>query len=333
MIKEYLQLGRAQTASVEIGGFTIAGILSHTPLWLIIIYAFMGLLTHLAGFGENSISDLKYDKSDPNKQKHPLVSGKISLTQGWRFVLFLQTIVILFVSIIVVYRGTYLSLIPFLIFIIFGYIYNHYAKIHKVLGVFSISLSFASIFLTMAMLWNGSISLLIWSVTIYSFLYVMLQIAILGEIKDIEQSKENNILRRLGLKISFINDKKYYIPSKLVIIFVVGLFFIRWYSLFVISLFTMFSYLIIFLIFNVATLIIYSYSLRHYSSIHIWNRNKELRNMGLLEAFTYVLLVIALSPVLGILATLLLIFIPMLWFIFMNKFLWPETGSSFAPGV
>ncbi|MEM5820026.1 MAG: UbiA family prenyltransferase, partial [Candidatus Aenigmatarchaeota archaeon] len=181
MIREYLQLGRAQTASVEIGGFTIAGILSHTPLWLIIIYAFMGLLTHLAGFGENSISDLKYDKSDPNKQKHPLVSGKISLTQGWRFVLILQMIVILFVLIIITYRGTYLSLIPFLIFIIFGYIYNHYAKIHKVLGVFSISLSFSSIFLTMAMLWNGSISLLIWSVIIYSFLYVMVQIAIMGE--------------------------------------------------------------------------------------------------------------------------------------------------------
>lgn len=333
MIKEYLQLGRAQTASVEIGGFTIAGILSHAPLYLIIVYAIMGLLTHLGGFGGNSISDLKFDKLDPNKKSHPLELGIISIQKGWTFILVCQMIVVLFIISIVVYRSTYISLIPFVLFIVFGYVYNYYAKTHKVLGVIAISLSFALMFLAMALLWNGMATTLIIAVTIFSFLYVMLQIAVLGEVKDIQRDKEHNILRALDLEIKFKNNREYYVPSVAVTIFITLMFAIRWASLFVVSAITMNSNLVMFAIYSIAILLIYIYATKHYVFTHIWNRNKELKSMGMLEAFTYVLLVLALFPVLGIIATLLLIFIPMLWFIGLNMWLWSDTGSGFAPGV
>jgi 4-hydroxybenzoate polyprenyltransferase len=333
MIKEYLQTGRAQTASVEIGGFAIAGILSHAPLYLIIVYSIMGLFTHLGGFGGNSISDLKYDMLDPNKKSHPLVAGTISVVKAVQFIVTCQLIVILFFIMLAIYRSTYISFVPFILFILSGYVYNYYAKSHKVLGIIAISLSFAMIFLAFALLWNGIASSLIIAVTCFSFLYVMLQIAVLGEVKDIERNAEHNILRSMNLKIEYLNNHEYYMPSMMVTVFVLLMFTVRWSSLFVVSTLTMYHYTVMFVIYNIAIMLIFAYASKHYMFKHLWFRNKELKSMGMLEAFTYVLLVLSLTTVIGIVGMLILIFVPILWFFGMNKMLWSDTGSGFAPGV
>jgi 4-hydroxybenzoate polyprenyltransferase len=83
-VADYLRLGRVQTAAMTVptaivpyflatGGFDVA-------VWVWVLWAFA---VHYCGLATNNLMDLPFDKQDPNKQLFPLVSGALSERQGW----------------------------------------------------------------------------------------------------------------------------------------------------------------------------------------------------------------------------------------------------------
>ena len=94
-LRSWAQIFRWHTAPGEIllvlGPYLLG---NYNPLMIPVLIIFMWLL-HGFSFGVNSLLDtaMGYDKKDPSKQHHPLVSGKISLHDGFNVVLWGYSIV------------------------------------------------------------------------------------------------------------------------------------------------------------------------------------------------------------------------------------------------
>ena len=202
-IRDYLRLGRAQTAAVEGAGFPLAAWIGGAPLWALPLFALLGLLAHVGGFGENGITDLRYDRLDPSKATHPLVAGRMSILSALLLVFGCQAAGIgLFLGL--AQYSSHLAQIPLLAFVGYiglGHAYNVAGKWWKPGAVLSISGSFALAFLACGSAWTGHANGLIWAVTFYAFVFTAFQIAVAGELKELGQSNERNILRRLGTRI------------------------------------------------------------------------------------------------------------------------------------
>jgi len=155
-VKEYLQIGRAQTFSAD---------------WLLVIVAFLCgrfnvpqalLLTvilwfgHLLTFGHNSlldactvatIGDLPYDAKDPNKKHFPLISGSITLHSAK--IIILSGLCILALSGIIFTwffaSNLPLALIAYFIYWVFGISYNEGLSKETPLSFIPITICFSGL--------------------------------------------------------------------------------------------------------------------------------------------------------------------------------------------
>ena len=64
-----------------------------------------------------------------------------------------------------------------------------------------------------------------------------------------------------------------------------------------------------------------------------FDRARRVKLMGIGEAGSYLLLVLALVPVLWPWLWVAFIILPVLWYVSMNRVLWSGSGSAWAPGV
>ncbi|MCA1813061.1 MAG: UbiA family prenyltransferase [Halobacteriales archaeon] len=83
-LADYLRLGRVQTAAMTVPTAIIPYYLAtgqfDAMTWVWVLWAFA---VHYCGLATNNLMDLPFDKQDPNKQLFPLVSGALSERQGW----------------------------------------------------------------------------------------------------------------------------------------------------------------------------------------------------------------------------------------------------------
>jgi len=83
-VLDYLRLGRVQTAAMTVPTAIIPYYLATgqfgVMVWVWVVWAFA---VHYCGLATNNLMDLPFDKKDPNKQLFPLVSGALSERQGW----------------------------------------------------------------------------------------------------------------------------------------------------------------------------------------------------------------------------------------------------------
>lgn len=313
MLLTYLRLFRVHTAAltwaIALLGYGLAGgkIFSIEAF----LFAFFGFLWHLVGFTDNNVFDYQYDVKDPAKQHFPLVKGQVTVWDA-------DLIVKIGVSILAVY-GAWLAqakapaLVAMLIGITTGFIYNRYNKVHLWKPI-PISLCFAAVPMFTFLSTGQSPNFLTWLVMAYVFMQVWYQIAVSGEMKEIEIPAENNILRKLGARVS---DGELIIPTK------AGLFIAVSKSVhLVIGASVAFIMGTAWYAIPFAGAIIFFYTQQSSSR---WDRKKKLMQMSLVEMFSYYLIVVALWPTLGLYESVFLLFGATLWFLGLNRLLW-KTG-------
>ncbi len=335
-VKDVARLGRLQTAVLEMLGFAIAGILGGFPVAWIPILVVFGLVAHLAGFGMNSVSDYLagYDARDPAKADHPLVAGRMSVREARSWVVVWVSLGILMEAAILHVTSSrsvsiWMPALAFAAYLGLGTLYNVSGKGHKAVKVLEISAAYALGFLAVGTAWAGTSTGLVDLVALYIFLYGAYDIAIAGELKDIGQAHEDNLLRRLGADVDpgtlwFSLSRKARIVAAVLasgkilavaaLAYAVGGTF--WAGLITLP--------------TLGVLVVYD---RQILQPGAYDRPRRLRTMGLGEAVSYLLAVLALAPILGVAGTAIFTVLPVVWFLSVNRWLWPSTGSSWAPGV
>lgn len=328
-LADYLRIARAQTAAVEGAGFPLAAWIGGAPLWTLPLFAVLGILCHFAGFGENSLSDLAFDRLDPSKADHPVVAGRVSAGAGWAFVIALQLIAAELMVVIVWRTGAWVALAPFAGYVLLGHAYNFLGKRNKPLAVLEISGAFALAFLAMATAWGRSPGGLVWAVVAYAFVMTAFQIAIAGEVKELGQANERNLLRRIGTRVESGRLTGGWPPYGFLLATALSL--AKAVALGVVA------YAVAGLGWGIVVYAASWIGFMAYTLLLLYpdafDRPRRLRIMGLGEAASYLFLVTALLPALAPWLWVPFVVLPVLWFGALNRALWARTGSAWAPGV
>jgi len=160
-----------------------------------------GVLYHLAGYGMNSLEDWRagFDKEDPHKQHHPLNSGTLSESSSSLVVYSLFVAAVVYA--IVLARFNVLAVVVISLGVMSGVAYNLLAK-GTVFKPVPIAIAHTTMFITPYVALGGSLeSVTFWLAVVFMLFWVAFQIGISGEIKDLEDTGEYNVLEEsFGLK-------------------------------------------------------------------------------------------------------------------------------------
>ena len=199
IVKEYLKCTRAHTAPLEmipaiVGAAVATGDVTSPE---VVIWAVFGLLYHLAGYGMNSYTDWAngYDMMDENKAHHPLNTGTIKPTTAKKLVMGLLGITLIYTAVFA--YPSYAAIGMVLGATVLGSVYNEYGKKFQEKWIpisVAHSMTFAVPYVASSVDPNPYILGL---GTAFVFLWVVFQIAVSGEVKDIMQDEEN-YLSKLG---------------------------------------------------------------------------------------------------------------------------------------
>ncbi len=202
----YARLTRFQTVPLEMVPATVGAVVATGSLfdWQVLPWVVFGVLYHLVGYGQNSLEDWKrgWDTDDPNKQHHPLNAGMLTQRQADLFVYGLFAVTILYTAAIVS------SWVAFALFVtglpIAGTLYNTIGKQTRWKFLF-IAYSHVTVFAVPYYSIAGTVDPILLLGSLYLFVWVVFQIAISGEIKDLAQD-EANVLKELGSDIKSSQD-------------------------------------------------------------------------------------------------------------------------------
>ncbi len=312
---EWLRFARPHTSCLTWGVALLAVAVSGVNIFSLtgLMFFLFALLFHIVGFCDNNLCDYEFDKLDPNKAHFPLVKGTVSFGSGD---LFVKCGLVLLVIFAVMITNHLVALVPLTVGIIAGLVYNRWSKRTHLNGMF-ISTCFAAVPAFIFVAITGELNYISWLVILFVFLQVYFQITVSGCLKEIQQSKEKNILRLLG---ATVKDTRNGLFSK----FNPGLSRVYALILKLIGLMVALAIasvditIIPFMLFIIVTCVV---TMRMMSA-GTWDRDKKLRQMSIIEIFTYVTLVLAVYPILGGTATVFLIVAPIAWFLILNRVLW-----------
>lgn len=341
-IRSYLQLTRSHTAPLEMVPALLGALLATEGQVTsgVLLWGLFGLLYHLAGYGMNSLVDWEkgYDKYDRNKLHHPLNRGDLSprrshLLIGGLFMFVVVLGVALAWPNTAAYAAMFLGAVS-------GVIYNFYGKETDLKFIF-ISIAHTSVFFVPYVAMGGDIFDIPFILgALYIFLWVVFQISVSGEIKDIKEIKEMNFLRdTLGVyvfkNISGDLEKNYLvfsIKAKLYPMGVKGLNLVIGFLLFLLLTedlsegssppFFMILVWVLIVIAGVYTLLLIKNG--------EYNRDKRIRKMAMVELLTLFVFVSSLYGVIGLDAAIMLMVGSSLWVLVFNQIEW---GRWIAPDV
>jgi len=201
-VRKWLRLTRAHTAPLEAVPAVVGALLAtngHVTSG-VVIWGIFGILYHLTGYGMNSVTDwvAGYDKNDPNKQHHPLNSGSTSpvVALGVVTALFMATIALAMFQ-----SPTGPTLLLLVVMIVGGFAYNMVGKTLRYVKWLPISIAHTTVFVLPYVASGGDVSSLPFQLsTLAVFIWVVFQIAISGEVKDLSQDEEN-LLQDMGCTV------------------------------------------------------------------------------------------------------------------------------------
>ena len=331
-MRPYLQLTRAHTVPLEAipagvgAALAVGGVLN----WSVLAWILAGMMYHLAGYGMNSVTDWEggYDKNDPHKQHHPLNTGELTLEKAKLTIKVLFAVTAVYVA--VISASEPIAWVVCATGVGFGVAYNKVGK-RTVFKPVLISIAHTSLFVAAYVSSGGSSQILLASTTIFVFVWVMFQIAISGEIKDLLVMDEYNLLREGALlRIIEIGDDKDVKPSNTMRFLVMAL--------------TMTKVFLATLIFmalggglyseGAAILVAVSAITTIYSMKLIepgpYNRKERVRLMSVVEMTTLGMFVFSTVPELGVWWASQLFTLSIGWVMLFNRIQW---GSTIAPDV
>lgn len=323
MVRPYLQLSRIHTAPLETIPAIAAGMLVTNDPVLIAAAGLFGLLYHIAGYSHNSYSDWRngYDKDDSNKQHHPLNTGALSPRAAKLFVLTSMLAAMVYgltISLNSSDAFAYMSLA-----VIAGIYYNEIGK-ETYLKFIPISFAHTSTFAVPYLAFGGAVSdiTFIYGV-IFVFLWVVYQISVSGEMKDLD-SEEENFLKYLGLK-QYTNYTmapprvRMYSLGMRAIIGLIG-------AITVVKLTLNPLYLIPIAGFTILSMILDD-RMMHPTFVQ---RHKRIRYMAIIEFCSMGIFISMFSPIINPVVGAWLIAISFVWVRAFNGYLW---GTKVAPRV
>jgi len=331
-MREWLQLFRSQTASATfillLTFYLLGGGELFSPMGLALIVA--SLLIHYSTFGQNSLNDflLGYDKVDPNKKHHPLVSGKIKPEQAIKVINVMLFLSSLF-CVILALHGANPTLALTFSFLAYtsGYWYNSGFSKVSLLKPIPITIAFTSIGLYAYFLSAKELTTLAILCVLYVALTMLFQIGIEGELKDYKDTKEVNILHKISKDTFVTLGVILKIVNLLVGMYIASLV---WANLPAIS---RIAIAIISFLTIVASLFImrylFNYGLIIYETCRKC-RKYVLRYCALMEILTIYYLLIVLIPKIGLVNVLFMTILGIVYFMAMNKINW---GTLVAPMV
>lgn len=311
------------TWSVALLGYLAAG--GELFSWGALAAFKLGLIWHITGFTHNNIADYKYDLTDPNKQHFPLVNGTIPYKYAKIFVA--KAFIVLGIVIFWVAGTNIAALTVAAVGVASGVIYNLYGKRHYWKPI-PIATCFASIPLLTYLSTGKEPGFLIWTITGVVFLQIVFQIAVSGELKEIEQASEKNILRALGAKVVGTEWRGYYFQGS------IGVTSLGWITkasqlILAAQLLVKSEELLSWIAFILISAFILLFSAELTGSGK-WDRGKRVKKMAMVELLSYWILVAALAQTIGVAEALLLFFAMPAWFMALNKVMW---GTWVAPKV
>lgn len=315
MLRDWLQLCRAQTAPATIALVLVAFLAAGGDLtWAVPLGAFAWIV-HLFSFGHNSLMDtaMGYDLRDPSKKPHPLVAGRIKLSDAHKIIHWGSALLAV-LGIAITYLmspAPFLALTCFLLFVVFGNAYNSGLSKVSLLGFLPISICFAAIGAWGWLLASPSLGTLGWVLVAYFFFTILFQIGWSGFIKEMGVRERSNLLIKLGAKLRGgkfePGPARYYgYGVKLINLSLGG-----------VLLYLAFSWqgLVSLLFFGGIAL----YFLHQLTKYRKYIRDRELMNMSLEEVATIFLPLAIVAPLVPALALMAFGFA---YFIGINKLLW-----------
>ncbi len=326
---EYLRLLRfhtsAATASAPLIGGLIAGQREIIPLFVLLV---IGILYHIYGFVLNEYIDIEVDKKSIELHKKPLVSGSIPVKHAGFIVLFSS----IFACVLTIVIFQKLLPIIFLLFaIVLGGIYDVFGK--RIIGSdFILGIGFFFICLFGVSTFSSNFTTIIYIVCLAYFLHIVFNNAVEGGLKDVYHDSlagAKTTATRMGVKVK---EGKLIVTKKFLgFAYIINIIFIAFVFLLIFEQNQHFSfdrYLVQISILVILTAILL-YSMYKFLHTKTYDRSKLKKLFSVHEMISYFMLLIALSPILGLEITLFLMLLPSTWYLIFNgilygKFLQPQ---------
>ena len=204
-LKSWLQLFRAQTAPATILLVLVPFLAGNPISGTVVVIAIYALLVHLFSFGGNSLMDtiMGYDREDPSKQHHPLISGAISLPLAHN-VIHWGLIILTAIGVAITYLispNPLPAMAALVMWVALGHGYNEGLSKESLFGFISISLCFTSMAAWAWFLGHMELTPLGSLYLLYVFTVILFQISYSGHLKEMGQSERSNILIKMGARL------------------------------------------------------------------------------------------------------------------------------------
>ena len=327
-VRDWLQVFRAQTAPATIILVLVPYLLGGGNLFTFdgLFIGILAMLFHWFTFGHNSLMDTVsgYDIKDKQKTHHALIRGTISLESAHRVIhtgLFILTLAGIYLAL----KGNgnpALAIAWFAIFITAGHAYNDGLSKVTIWSFVPITICFTAFAIYGFYISATEMTNLMFCVAVYFALVWVFLSSFSGDLKEIAED-EANLLRYMGARIRNnrleLGKAKYYgWLVKLMTLGVGGYIIVQiGFNLLSIALFTLLAALVIY----------FCYEL---TKDRIWDRNKSLVHMSVLEIATIYIMPAILIPIIGLTAAATLMLFGIAYFAFFNTIIW---GTILRPQV
>lgn len=327
----YLRLSRLQTAAVTAVTPLIGSLLmGQQDIMVLCVLFLIGFFYHIYGFVLNEYIDVDVDKKSNDLQTKPLVSNQISKRSA---------MVLLFSAaacccLLTLYFSPAIQPLLFLLLALFlGGVYDVLGK--RIPGSdFILGLSFFFMCLMGASTVSDSFTTVTYIVCSIYFIHIVFNNAVEGGLKDVDHDTTagaKTLATRLGVRIQ---DNKLSITTSFALfswtfkMIFIGLIVSLWFQPETTLSFALENTVqILLLVLFVGIIFV---TMHTFLSATTFERTRLKRLFSIHEISSYFLLVLSLFPLIGLSPTLLLLFLPFLWFILFNVILY---GKALQPQV
>ena len=321
-ILEYLRLFRFQTSAATATAPLIGAlVIGQRNIFLLFIILTIGILYHIYGFVLNEYIDVDVDRKSKDLYKKPLVSGSISKIYA-KVIIIISCVCACVLTII--FFPEPLPILLLILSIILGGIYDIFGK--KILGSdFILGAGFFFLCLFGASTYSNKFTIITLVICFLYFFHIIFNNAVEGGLKDVYHDHlagAKTTATRLGVRLKEgkpLVTKTFQVFAYILTIIFSGLIFLliynQDYNLWLHS----FSFHII--IIGLLSLVLFG---TLYKFLHIpkFDRSKLKRLFSSYEITSYLMLLIALSPMLGLGITISLFLIPISCYLISNIILY-----------
>lgn len=326
-LRSWLQLFRAQTAPATLLCILVPYL--HNAVFFdlrTLTCALSAVLFHYFSFGANSLMDtaMGYDRKDPSKQHHPLISGAIKLHEAHSVIHWGLAILTTWATLLTLWisPNPRMAMAALILWVAFGHAYNDGLSKESLFGFMPISVCCTASSAWGWFLSHETLGEVGSTYLAYVFFTILFQISWSGFIKEMQIRERSNILTRMGalLDVTWKGEKVFKPGGSLFYgVFVKGFnLFLGGLLLWISIGLTLVNVVLrcVFYVFFAGLALFYLYKL---TKPRIYKRGKELLNMSLEEIATIFL---PIPIMLGLSESAALMAIGVLYFFTINLVLW-----------